>query len=340
MRRLPSSILVLVLGLAAPVRAYEESPSLEPGSEAPAAAADTQVGPIQPFVPPAVDYPGIIDLGPRLALHVDHTYEYTNDLSTFPWVQGRGNNYRVAVGGMYRFGNLQLRAEIPVQYTQLTLDTLMGQLPADSDRTKAAFSLGDVVTNGAYFFELPITATRIYVGLGLQMRLPTHTTRFRFGLMGGGTAEFAFPYYVHLAPAALLSASYGPFFLVVNQGALAMLAKDITIEGILQRIPDIYFWESHVASGLAATDWLAFTVELLGFVQLRRVAMTNMLSPDQPSVLDIRALSVNPGLTLDLGGFRLAVAGRIGLSGRSTRDFGVITFSGSHAVLTRLSYLF
>jgi hypothetical protein len=177
----------------------------------------------------------------------------------------------------------------------------------------------------------------MHVGLGLRVRWPTHTTRYQFGLAppAGGTVEFGFPYYLHLAPAALFSTSYGPVFLVVNEGVLAMLAKDITIGGILQRIPNIYFWESHVAAGLAATDWLAFTLELLSFVQLNRVDVEQMTNLN-----DTRAVFLNPGATLDLGSYRLAVAGRFGLTGRSTRDFGVITFSGSHAFLVRLSCLF
>jgi len=53
-----------------------------------------------------------------------------------------------------------------------------------------------------------------------------------------------------------------------------------------------------------------------------------------------RAVFINPGVTVDLGNYRLALAGRFGLPGRSSRDFGVITFSGSNAYLARLSYVF
>jgi hypothetical protein len=336
MRRLQSRILVLVLGLAAPALAYEDSPALDPGSDAPAATGETKVGPIQPFVPPGVDYPGIVDLGPRLSLYFDHTYEYTDDLSTFWWVDGRGRNYRVALGGTYRFGNLQLHAEVPLQYTQLTIFFLMQQPPVDADRNKAGFSLGDVITDLAYFWDLPFDTMPTHVGLGLHVRWPTHTTKFRFGLIDGSTLEFGFPYYLHLAPAALLSTSYGPVFLVVNQGALAMLAKDVNLGGAIQRIPNIYFWESHVAAGLAATDWLAFTLELSSFVQLNRVNVENMATLN-----DTRAVFLNPGVTLDLGNYRVAVAMRWDLGHwRSARDFGVITFSGSSAILARLSYLF
>ena len=343
MRRLQSTIFVLVLGLAEAARADEDSPTLEPGAEAAAAATAAVTGPIQPFVPPGIDYPGIIDLGPRFSLYVDHTYEYTDDLSTFWWVQGRGNNYRVAVGGVYALGNLHVHAEVPVQYTQLAIDSLMGNQPTDADRLKAVLSLGDVITDAAYFWDLSMDSVLTHVGLSFRVRWPTHTTRYQFGLMSGGTIEFGIPYYLHLSPAAILSTSYGPVFLVVNQGALAMLAKDIDLGGILVKIPNMYFWESHVAAGVAATDWLAFTVEVLSAIQLNHVEMANAMAPpgpDQTRVFTTRAVFFEPGATLDLGRYRIALAARLGLPGNSTRDFGVFTFSGTHAFLTRLSYLF
>ena len=174
------------------------------------------------------------------------------------------------------------------------------------------------------------------MGLGLRVRWPTHTTKYRFMLVDGSLLEFSFPYYLHVAPAALLSTSYGPVFLLVNQGALAMLANDVSLGGVTQQIPNIYFWESHVTAGLAATDWLAFSIELLSFVQLNRVSVQNM-----SNLNDTRAIFLNPGVTLDLDKYRIAVALRWNMGyWKGARDFGVITFSGSSAVLARLSYLF
>ena len=330
MRRPTSSIFVLALALPASALGYDDAPPAEADAGRDAAAAKPVTGPIQPLVPPGVDYPGIIDFGPRFSLYVDHTYEYTNDLRTFEWVEGRGNNYRLAVGAVYRIGGLCLHAEVPVQYTHLRIDLLQGQEPVASDRDKVAVSLGDINTDAAYFWDLPSDVLPTHVGLGLRVRWPTHTTKYRFGLVDGGTVEFGFPYYLHLAPAALLSTSYGPVFLVVNQGILAMLAKDITLDGVVQPIPNLYFHESHVALGLAATDWLAFTVEVASFIQLNHVDVYRMTNLN-----DTRAVFLNPAVSLDLGRVRLAVAGRLGLPGRSSRDFGVITFSGSRALLTR-----
>ena len=336
MRRLQSGLAALVFGFATSALALDKVP-YEPTNES---IAIPGAGPRQPFVPPGVDYPAIVDRGPELSLYVDHTYESTRDLSTFWWVRGRGSNYRLTFGGVYRSGGFQAQAEIPVQYTLLTIDTLMQQAPNDADRTKAELSLADVIGQGAYFWELPTQDAPTYVGLNLRVRFPTHTTKFKFGLIDGSTMEFGFPYYLHLAPSMLLSTSYGPLFLVANQGLLAMLAKDIDLGGVLQKIPNLYFWESHVAAGVAATDWLSFTLELLSFAQLNRASINDPTSGQQANIDDVKAVFLNPGLTIDLGDFRLAMAGRLDLSGRSSRDFGTLTFSGSRAFLTRLSYLF
>jgi hypothetical protein len=322
-------LIPIVLGLAAPALAYEDSPAAETAVEEPSDEAP------RTSAPPPIDYPGILAVGPRTSLYVDYTYERTNDLSTFWWVKGRGVNLRFAFGGTYQRGGLRLAAEVPVQYTQLAIDSLMELPPIEADRTKAAISLGDIITRGAYFWELPIDNARTHAGIGMRVRLPTHTTKYQFGLVDGSTLEFGFPYYLHLAPALLLATSYGPLFFVVNQGALAMLASDVSIGGIVQRIPNVTFWESHVAAGLEATDWMAFSIELLSLVQLNRVDVDTMTNLN-----DMKAVFLNPGLTLAFREYRLALAGRFGLTGRSSRDFGVITFSGTHALLARLGYMF
>jgi hypothetical protein len=44
-------------------------------------------------------------------------------------------------------------------------------------------------------------------------------------------------------------------------------------------------------------------------------------------------------VSFDIGSYRISLAGRFG-PGKDTERFGVITFSGSQALLARLSYLF
>ncbi len=332
MKRSTPSIVVLALALPAPARAYEDAPPFEPD---PAAADDAGAFEPRAFDPPPIDYPVVQSLGPGTSLYLDTTYQTSSDLSTFDWVEGHGESYRVALGGSYQRGGLRLGAELPLQYTRLTIESLNDLPPTEPDRKKVSLSLADVITRAAYFWELPLDRVRAHAGLGLRVRWPTHTTRYRFGLVTGGVLEFGFPYYVHLAPAALLSASLGPLHVLVNQGVLAMLAKDITLDGVIQPIPNLYFWESHVVVGVDATEWLLLSVELESFVQLNQVTAYRMTSLN-----DTRAVFVNPGLTLALGAYRFAVAGRVGLGGRSSRDFGVITFSGTHAVVGRVAYVF
>jgi hypothetical protein len=326
--------LAILLALASPARADDDGPAdqAEPTDEpVRTEATSSSVG---GGGPPAIDYPGLIRTG-GVSLYVDHTYETVNDLSTFWWVRGRGSNYRLAVGGSYRSGDLCLSAEIPVQYTYLQIDSLMGLLPTEADRNKAAISLGDLLTSAAYDWRQDLGGIPVLVGLGLRVRWPTHTTRYRFGLMDGSILEFGFPYYLHLAPTLIASARFGPVSLTVNQGVLAMLAKDVTIGDILQRIPNIYFWESHVALDLAIADWLDLSTELVSMVQLNRVEVDNM-----SNLNGTRAMFITPGATLELQGVLLSVAARFGLAGRSSRDFGVITFSGERAYLVRLAYRF
>ena len=336
MRCFWSRTLVLLLGFTTPAFADEESPVDEASSDA-SSEREPKTAPALPpgFDPPHIDYPPLQGLGMGISLYVDHTYETTNDLSTFWWVQGRGTNYRLSVGGLFQLGNLRLNAEVPVQYTKLSIDLLMGSPPIDADRSKAVFSLGDISTGAAYLWELHIGTAKTYLGLGMRVRWPTHTTKYSFSVQNQGTVGFGFPYYLHLAPAVLLSTHLGPLSFTLSEGVLAMLARDAWIGDILQPIPNIYFWESHVAADIAATNWLDLSVEFLSCFQLNHVDVSNM-----SNLNGTQAVFINPGATLDLGGFRLAVAARFGMPGRSSRDFGVITFSGSNAYLARLSYVF
>jgi hypothetical protein len=331
MKTLWCTFLLATAAVAMPVLASED-----PFSGDDAAAAGTTRSPSEPdFEPAQLDYPPVDRLGGATSLYVDHTYETTDDLSTFWWVRGHGTNDRVAVGGHLRAGDFRVSVELPVQYTRLTIDSLMGQAPADADRTKSSLSLGDIVTSASDAWAVPVDLARVDVGLALRVRWPTHTTKYKFGLIDGSTLEFGFPYYLHVAPAALLSARRGPFGILVSQGVLAMLAKDVTIGDILQQIPNLYFWESHVAAHLTAADWLDVSLELLGLVQLNRVEVSNMTGLN-----DTRAFFINPGVTFAYDQYRLAIAGRFGLPGHGVRDFGVMTFSGSRALLVRVSYLF
>jgi len=259
MRWFWSRSFALLLCFATPALADEESP-LEGISPAPSSEREPATGPALPrgFAAPHIDYPPLQDWAAGVSLYVDHTYETTNDLSTFWWVQGHGTNDRLSLGGVYQLGNLRLNAEVPMQYTKLSIDLLMGNPPIDADKSKAVFSLGDISTGAAYLWDLQLEYAKTSLGLGLRVRWPTHTTKYAFSLQNGELVEFGFPYYLHLAPGILLSTHLGPLSFTLSEGVLAMLAKDVWIGDILQPIPNIYFWESHVAADVAATDWLDF----------------------------------------------------------------------------------
>jgi hypothetical protein len=332
MRRIRSLILALVLalafGLASPAFAEDDDPFV------PSPPAPAKVEAAKSIDPPGIDYPALQALGTGSSLYVDYTYETSDDLSTFYWVKGRASGNRVAIGGTLSLGAFHLNGEIPVLLTRLYIDQLGSGAPIPSDREKSARSLGDVVGGASYSWNFSTESITALVGLGMRVRLPTHTMTYSFTLVGGEPYAFGFPYYFHLAPAALGLFAYGPISLTINEGILAMLAKNTTLLGVPLDIPNVYFWESHYALSVLATSWLGFSVELISCVQLSRI--------DDPNFQDLnhlKAFYINPAATFDIGSYRVALAGRFGL-GKDTERFGVITFAGSQAFLARVSYLF
>jgi hypothetical protein len=329
MRRFHLPVWLVFLAATADALAQEDEPDAElPSVPGPAAAAKS-------IPPPGIDYPALQALGGGSALYIDHTYETSDDLSTFYWVKGRASGYRVALGGILRRGSFQANLELPLQLTRLFIDNLgSASPPIPADRQKSSFSLGDVVAGGSYawtFSTDPVTAT---LGVGMRARLPTHTMTYSFGLIDGSTYAFGFPYYFHLAPAGLFLVSYGPLSLTINEGILAMLAKNTTLLGLPLNIPNIFFWESHTALSLVPAKWLGLSLELISCIQLSHIDDQNFQTLNH-----LRAFYLNPAVTVDLGSYRVALAGRFGL-GNDTQKFGVITFSGSRALLVRVSYLF
>jgi hypothetical protein len=310
----------------------------EPGAElppvdkpGPATAPITKL-----VVPPGIDYPALQTVGGESSIYLDFTYERSNDLSTFYWVKGSAAGYRAALGGNFRLGGLQLNVELPLQLTRLYIDSLGNQPPIAADREKSSLSLGDVVGGVSYVWALPFDPITAFAGLGMRARLPTHTMKYDFSLANGppSSYSFGFPYYFHLAPAGLFYASYGPLSLTVNQGLMAMLAKNTTLLNMPLNIPNVYFWEAHYAAGLRPVHWLTVSLELISCVQLNHINDDNFNNLNH-----LKAFYLDPGVAFDIGSYRISLAGRLGL-GLDTERFGVITFSGSQALLARLSYLF
>jgi hypothetical protein len=331
----PFCLLAWLLPVAGTAHAFAEED--EPGAELPPATnpAPAPARAARILIPPGVDYPPVQALGGGSTLYLDYTYEASYDLSTFYWVKGQAAGYRVALGGNLRLGGFQLNAELPVQLTQLFIDALGTGRPTPADRQKSSYSLADVVGGGSYAWKLPLDSITALVGLGLRVRLPTHTMKYSFALNEPPYSySFGFPYYFHLAPAGLFFASYGPLSLTVNQGLLAMLAKNTTVFNTPVNIPNLFFWESHYAAALRPARWLGLSLELISCVQLSHIADQNFQNLNR-----LKAFYLDPGVAFDIRSYRISLAGRFGL-GKDTERFGVITFSGSLALLVRLSYLF
>ena len=325
MRLFLSTLLVVVVGIPPTARGDEDVSEGETKVDSPLARA---------FDPPGMDYPAAQTFGTGTSLYVDQTYETTGDLSTFTWVTGHGDNFRLAIGGTLRLWDLHLAIEVPLQYTRLHIDTLSGYDTANQDRDKTALSLGDVITGASYLWGIPGHTIRWQIGAGLRARLPTHTTEFTFTLVNGTPFTFGFPYYLHLAPELVFLATSRFLTVRIDQGVLGMFARDATIDNIRQHIPNLYFWESHYAAIAQPTQWFGFSVELVSCIQLNRVD-----DGGYTTLHNVRALMIEGGPAMDLGSYRASVVGRLGLS-HGAQDFGVITFSGTSAVMGRLSYVF
>lgn len=334
MRLFLSTFLVSVLGIASTARADEDSPEGANSEDVQKGESKVEAPPSRSFDSPGIDYPAAQALGIGTSLYVDETWETTSDLSTFTWVTGHGDNYRTSIGGTLTIGGLHLAAEIPLQYTRLHIDTLQGADTAVQDRDKASWSLGDVIAGTSYLWSIPGDSIRLQIGASLRARLPTHTTEFTFTLATQQQFTFGFPYYLHLAPGFVFLATSGFLTVRIDQGALAMLAKDASIGGIRQPIPNLYFWESHYAAIAQPMEWLGFSVELVSCIQLNQAD-----DGGYTTLHNVRALMLEGGPALDFASYRASVVGRFGLT-HGAQDFGVITFSGTRAVMGRLSYVF
>ena len=327
MRPFLSTVLAVLLGIVSTAPSAEGATDVE---------IKVQDAGSRESDPPGIDYPAAQALGVGTSLYIDHTYESTEDLSTFTWVTGHGSNYRVAAGGNLQLGDLYLTAEIPLQYTRLHIDTLQGAPTIDQDREKASLSLGDIIVGGNLLWDIPVDAFRLRIGAGLRSRLPTHTTQYAFRLASGYIFQFGFPYYLHVSPGIVLVASSKFLTFRVEQALLGMVAivRDVIFDNIRMDIPDLYFWESHYAVIAKPIEWLGLSAELVSCIQLNRVA-----DGGYTTLHNLKALMLDPAITVDFGGYRASLAGRFGLT-HGAQDFGVITFSGTRALLLRLSYVF
>ena len=175
-------------------------------------------------------------------------------------------------------------------------------------------------------------------GFGLRARLATHTTNFTFHLQRRRRRllTYAFPYYFHIEPTAILGGAIGRFIFVINEGLDVLWGPNGDIEGQLVVVPTIVFWDSHVAVSYAPFDFLGASVELGTDIQIN-----NVNDPQFP-IQNIRSAWVAPALQIHLGDYRVDLIARLGLTGlaRGTEAFGVLEYVGTNSYTLRVGRSF
>ncbi len=297
----------------------------------PARADDDGQSVLQTFYPPPVDGPALRLPESPTRLYIDAAYASSNDLSVLPYIEGKGTNFRFALGGVWRWRRFSFEAELPfANVTTLDVTMVPGGVPNPEKQTGTA--LGDLRV-GAIWTER-LAGEALVAGLGYRTRLATHTTRFDFYLpTNGDSVSYVFPYYFHLEPTVVVGGALGRFTYAVNEGVLAMIGPDGDFLGLPVIVPTLIFWDSHVAVSYAPFDFLGASVELGTDVQV------NEVNDSQFPIDNLRSTWLAPALQFHLGDWRLDAIARIGL-GRKTEQFGVLEYVGTSSYSLRATVAF
>jgi hypothetical protein len=306
-------------------RADEPDPESSGGDRSPAEVDAF----LATYAPAPVDGPELrLPVSPT-RLYVDGSFASTDDLSALPYIAGKGSNVRFAAGGSWRWRRFAFSGELPfVQASTVDITALMNLPPQPQDAHQTTWSLGDLRLGADWTDHL---TDAVVGGFGFSTRLATHTTGFTFHLADGSTERYAFPYYFHLEPTAILGAAFGPFTLVVNQGAVVMLGPDGSFSGFYIHVPTIAFWDAAYAASYAPLDWLAASVELSTDVQLNHVG-----GFDFTKFNDVRSVWIAPALQLHVSDCRIDLVARFGLS-QSANLFGIMEYAGKSSYTLRVS---
>lgn len=335
-RRLTVAVVVGVWALgssavrAAPQATDQEGP---PESEAEAESEWTWAD----DAPAGVDTPQLRNVEPRTRIYVDGSYAQTPDLSALPNIAGSGRNLRFAIGGSLRWRRFQFDTELPA--SQATTLDLLDPNPAiaiaDEERHQTALSIGDLRLGAQWTNAFPIDALPLVGGFGLRARIPTHTTSFQFtNLIDGTQGIYTLPYYFYIEPTMMLGGAIGRFSFVTNQGALILTGPDGRVLDLEIIVPNMYFWDAHLAIACRIIEAVSISVEGNYTHQL------NQLDPVMfPKLSNIRAVSVIPALQVRLGEYRVDSIARIGLS-RGADVLGVLGFAGTRSFILRVSRTF
>jgi hypothetical protein len=341
-------LLTLFAARTPSVRAADDdAPSVEPAQSAEPvqAAVDAQLAEPPPGARPPPDtsvlstyYPPPVD-GPALRLpesptrlYFDVAFAQSKDLSALPYIAGSGTNFRFALGGVKRWHRFAFEAEIPfLQVTSLDVTAVPGGVP-DPER-QTGLSFGDVRLGAIW--TVPLAGQALVCGFGLRGRLATHTTRFDFFLpTDGSMVSYVFPYYFHIEPTAILGGALGRFTFVVNEGLLVLTGPNGQFLGMEVVVPNVVFWDSHVAVGYAPFDLLGASVELGTDIQV------NTVNDPQFPINDVRSYWVAPAIQIHLDPIRIDLIARIGLGGRGTNAFGVLDYIGTSSYTLRVGWAF
>ena len=280
-------------------------------------------------------YPAPVD-GPELRLpftpdrlYVDASFATTDDLSALPYITGKGRNLRFAAGASWRWRRFAFTGELPfVQATSVDIGTLMNQPPLPQDAHQTTLSLGDLRLGADWTDHL---TDAVLAGVGFRARLATHTTGFTFHLADGSTERYAFPYYFHLEPTAILGGAFGRLTAVMNQGAVVLMGPDGSFSGFYIHVPTIVFWDAAYAVSYALLDALAASVELSTDVQVNHVG-----GFDFTKFNDVRSVWIAPALQLHVSGYRVDLIARFGLS-QSSNLFGIMEYAGHSSYTLRVT---
>jgi hypothetical protein len=312
----------------------EDSPAPPPTGDQPSAptgAGEPALSVANDFYPPAVDGPALRLPEPRTRLYLDGAYAISNDLSSLPYIAGKGRNIRIAAGGAWRWRRFAFDAQVPFNITTIDIAKLLNQDPAPEDKHQTAVSLGDLAAGAVWSERLAGDSEAVIAGVGLRGRLATHTTRFQVHLADNSLAIFTIPYYFHVEPTLILGGALGPFTYVVNQGGVMLIGPDGNIQDQVINVPTIYLWDAHYAVGLAPWSFLGASVELATLFVVNHVD-----DPNFKTVNGLRAVWVAPALQIHAGDWRIDLIARLGLN-RGQELYGVLEYVGTHSFTLRVT---
>jgi hypothetical protein len=304
--------------------------------DAPEAAASADAAPADTpsrYYPPPVDGPALRLPESPTRLYFDGSYAIADDLSALPYIAGKAENYRAALGAAWRWRRFTFDGQLPLHVTDIDVTSVLNMPPMAQDAEQTVVSLGDL-TLGATWSERLTGGEGLIAGLALRGRLATHTTRFDFHLPDGTQAIFVIPYYFHIEPTLVLGGAIGRFTYVMNQGAIALVGPDGNLENEHISVPSLFFWDAHYALAVAPWRFLGASLELATTIQLNHIEPIAGL--DVEKFNNIRAAWVAHGLQVYAGAYRIDVIARLGLS-RGQQVYGVLEYVGTHSFMGRLT---